>query len=271
MNHTIVSREEPYHGDNSSPFDQVKHTDEHGNENWTGRSLQPLMEYSRWEDFATVIEKAKDSLRLVEGPEQADRHFGKCRSDGGRWGNQQIDDYRLTRFAAYLTAMAGDDTKRAVAEARIYFAVKTREAEVRTNLTEIEVARRYLAALESKQQLEAQVAVLEPKAAVADQFLGSEDTIYLNDLAKNLKLTRHRLITILRDEAVLYADELQYRAGFEDWFCVEWDWVSTIGQHKKALKVTRKGVRAIYELLVEGEWISPDRRRPTHGPPDNRP
>lgn len=70
---------------------------------------------------------------------------------------------------------------------------------------------------------------------------------------------------------MLYADELQYRAGFEEWFRVEWDWVPALSQHKQALKVTRMGVRAIYELLVEGEHISPDRRRPTSGPPDNRP
>lgn len=268
MNHTIVSREHPYHGDNDSPFDQVKHTDEHG-EYWRGRELQPLMDYPRWQDFQPVIERARAAARNQGfDPDEVFRVIPENPSkQGGRPGT----DVRMSRFGAYLVAMNGDPRKKAVADAQTYFAVKTREAEVRTELTEIEVARRYLAALESKQQLEAQVAVLEPKAAVADQFLGSEDTIYLNDLAKNLKLTRHRLIKILRDEAVLYADELQYRAGFEGWFCVEWDWVPTVSQHKKALKVTREGVRGIYELLVEGEWINPDRRRPTTGPPDNRP
>lgn len=43
---------------------------------------------------------------------------------------QGIANYRLTRFGACLVAMAGDDTKATVAEARIYFAVKTREAEI---------------------------------------------------------------------------------------------------------------------------------------------
>lgn len=112
-----------------SPFDQIARTDE-GGEHWQGRDLQPVMQYARWEKFADVIEKAKASLALVQGVESAEHHFAKRGSDGGRWGNQQIDDYRLTRFGAYLTAMAGDDTKQAVAQARIYFAVKTREAEV---------------------------------------------------------------------------------------------------------------------------------------------
>ena len=92
-----------------SPFDTIRREDPTG-EFWTGRELQGVMEYSRWEDFAVVIAKAAESLALVQGADQAGHHFGKCRTDGGRWGNQQIDDYRLTR---------------AVAEARIYFAVKT--------------------------------------------------------------------------------------------------------------------------------------------------
>lgn len=92
--------------------------------------MQPLMVYLRWEKFAEVIEKAKASLALVQGADEAERHFAAWGSDGGRWGNQKIGDYRLTRFGAYLTAMAGDDTKSAVAHARVYFAVRAREAEL---------------------------------------------------------------------------------------------------------------------------------------------
>jgi hypothetical protein len=114
----------------TSPFDAIRHLDAFGREYWLGREMQPLMEYSRWEDFATVIEKARDSLALVQGREQAEHHFGISRSDGGRWGNQKLNDYRLTRFGAYLAAMAGDDTKPAVAHARVYFAVRAREAEL---------------------------------------------------------------------------------------------------------------------------------------------
>lgn len=131
-----------------SPFDAIRRTDEHG-EYWTGRDLQPVMKYSRWEDFASVIWKARASLALVQGEEQAAHHFGESRSDGGRWGNQQIADFRLTRFGAYLTAMAGDHSNPAVAEARIYFAVKTREAETRPTTTVVvsEISRRELAAM----------------------------------------------------------------------------------------------------------------------------
>ncbi len=118
-----------------SPFDTIRRTDE-GGEFWTGRDLQGVMDYANWREFAEVIEKAKSALALIEGNEAADHHLAISTSDGGRWGNQRLDDYRLTRFGAYLVAMAGDDTKRSVAEARIYFAVQTRKAETaRPNLS----------------------------------------------------------------------------------------------------------------------------------------
>lgn len=117
-------------GSGESPFDRIRHTDAFGREYWLGREMQPLVEYGRWHEFAAVIEKAKASLALVQGAKQAEHHFVIQHSDGGRWGNQRLEDYRLTRFGAYLTAMAGDDMKPAVAEARVYFAVRAREAEL---------------------------------------------------------------------------------------------------------------------------------------------
>jgi DNA-damage-inducible protein D len=128
----------------SSQFDAIRRTDEAG-EFWTGRDLAPVMDYLKWENFAAVISKARYSLSLVEGADSADHHFLAAGSDGGRWGNQRLDDYRLTRFAAYLTAMAGDDTKKAVAEARVYFAVKTREAETAPRVDVTAIGRRELA------------------------------------------------------------------------------------------------------------------------------
>ncbi|MGX1221971.1 RhuM family protein [Streptomyces ambofaciens] len=128
----------------ASPFDRIRQTDPYGREYWTGREMQPLMEYARWEDFAVVIEKARDSLALVQGTTTAGHHFAISRSDGGRWGNQKLADFQLTRFGAYLTAMAGDDTKQAVALARLYFAVRTQEAELGA-ITSLEVRQTALA------------------------------------------------------------------------------------------------------------------------------
>lgn len=115
-----------------SPFDAIRHVDAYGREYWLGREMQPLMQYSRWEDFATVIEKAKSSLTLVQGESAAQDHFREVPKMVaiGSGAQRGIPDYRLTRFGAYLAAMAGDDTKEAVARARVYFAVRAREAEL---------------------------------------------------------------------------------------------------------------------------------------------
>lgn len=122
----------PVSGKSGSPFDQIMHLDEYGREYWTGRELQPLMEYSQWRDFAAVIAKARDALALVQGTDVADRAFTQVTRvvHLRNLGDQEKADYRLTRLGAYLTAMAGDPSKEAVARARIYFAVRTREAEL---------------------------------------------------------------------------------------------------------------------------------------------
>lgn len=123
--------EEPYHGGGNSPFDQVKHLDEHGNEYWTGRELMPLMEYRHWEDFRRITERAYQSAK--NSGRDADQHFSAITEKGT--GGRPRSDYRLTRFAAYLVAMNGDPNKPAVASAQAYFAIRTREAEVRPQLS----------------------------------------------------------------------------------------------------------------------------------------
>ncbi len=40
-------------------FDDIKHLTEDGVEFWYGRELQRVLEYSKWDNFKRVIEKAK--------------------------------------------------------------------------------------------------------------------------------------------------------------------------------------------------------------------
>lgn len=178
----------------SSPFDAIRREDEHG-EHWTGRDLQPMMRYSRWEDFASVIRKARASLALVQGDDQADHHFGESRSDGGRWGNQQIDDYRLTRFGAYLIAMAGDHSNTAVAEARIYFAVKARQAETTGAVPDISTPTGVLAMAEqftatARQLVAAEAKLVEqaPMVAAEEHHRNARGLKAVGDFANDLKV-----------------------------------------------------------------------------------
>lgn len=120
--------------------------DTYGREYWLGREMQPLMGYPQWVKFEPVIEKAKTSLAIVQGEAAAQNHFSRMGKmvPIGSGAEREVPDFRLTRFGAYLTAMAGDDTKEAVAQARVYFAVRAREAELGA-ITELEIRRTALA------------------------------------------------------------------------------------------------------------------------------
>lgn len=178
----------PFSDSTASPFDAIRHIDSDGIEHWLGRELMGVMDYASWHKFAQVILKAKASLALVQGELAAEHHFPGWESDGKRWSSSKVSDFRLTRFGAYLTAMAGDDTKESIAQARIYFAIKTRQAEVaeqqpaRRDLSRRELAQMVIEA-EDRADAEAQraeaaeavaaeqadrLAIAAPKAAVLD-------------------------------------------------------------------------------------------------------
>lgn len=97
---------------------------------WSARDLQPLLGYAKWENFAKVIEKAKESCLQV-GHNVAD-HFPDVRKMVaiGSGAEKEIDDILLTRYACYLIAQNGDPRKPQVAFAQNYFAVQTRRAEL---------------------------------------------------------------------------------------------------------------------------------------------
>jgi DNA-damage-inducible protein D len=204
-----------------SPFDAIRRTDERG-EYWTGRDLMPLMDYASWEKFAMVIGKASASLSLVQGSSEANHHFAIWGSDGGRWGNRRLDDYRLTRFGAYLVAMAGDDTKEAVAHARVYFAVRTREAEVapaRPALPQsyADALRELAAQVEETERVKAELEAAVPRAQAWDTLASGDGDYSVGDAAKILSrdpviaLGERRLFAQLHDLGWIY------RAGDGRW------------------------------------------------------
>ncbi len=113
----------------TSPFDGIRQVNEQGREYWSARDLQRLLEYTKWEHFEEVIEKAMAACKNV-GHSPSD-HFppvGKM-IKAGKGAAREVKDYHLTRYACYLTAMNGDPRKSAIAQAQTYFAIKTREAE----------------------------------------------------------------------------------------------------------------------------------------------
>ena len=113
-----------------------------GVECWSARDLQPLLGYSKWENFSKVIEKAKEACRNA-GNSDAD-HFpdvGKMVGIGSGT-ERKVDDMLLTRYACYVVAQNGDPRKEQIAFAQTYFAIQTRKAElIEQRLLEIERVR----------------------------------------------------------------------------------------------------------------------------------
>lgn len=128
-----------------SEIEKTSQFDEDGNEFWYGRDLAVLLEYRRWDNFLSVVAKAKNSCS--EASHDVDNHFADVSKMVrlGSGAEREIDDLVLSRYAAYLIAQNGDSRKRAVAFAQTYFAIQTRRQEIRDqedqeyeNLTEDE-------------------------------------------------------------------------------------------------------------------------------------
>ncbi|MBQ8902439.1 MAG: DNA damage-inducible protein D [Bacilli bacterium] len=111
-------------------FDEIKHLDELGNEYWEARELMLALDYSKWEHFAKVINKAKISCKLSNM--NVDDHFpvkGKMVKSGV--STKEVIDYKLSRYACYLIVQNASPVRhKSVALGQTYFAVQTRKMEI---------------------------------------------------------------------------------------------------------------------------------------------
>lgn len=110
----------------ASPFDSIKRTDAAG-DYWSARELMPLLGYDKWERFADAVDRAR--LAISNTGMDADTEASR-RRENLPGGTKPRENYRLSRYGAYMAAMNGDPRKPEIAAAQTYFAVRTREAEV---------------------------------------------------------------------------------------------------------------------------------------------
>jgi len=118
-----------------SPFDTIRKLDGVGNEFWMARDLMPVLGYKQWQKFKAVIETAQENVETVT--QSVGEHFlpvevKNISSDGLRGRGRSGVDYKLSRLACYHVALCCDSRGNdAVKMAKHYFAIKTREAEVK--------------------------------------------------------------------------------------------------------------------------------------------
>lgn len=110
-------------------FDDIKHSDEYGNEYWYARELQVVLGYKEWRLFAAVIEKAQIACSKSNNP--INSNFGvypKIVKTGVSVKN--IIDYKLSRYACYLIVQNANPKYKTVALGQTYFAIQTRKQEL---------------------------------------------------------------------------------------------------------------------------------------------
>ena len=114
----------------NNAFDSIKHIDEFGHEYWYARELMVVLEYSKWENFNKVIQKAIEACHNSNN--NVNQHFPDVRKTLKMPNNaeKEMIDYKLSRYACYLIAQNGDPRKEAIALAQTYFAIQTRRQEL---------------------------------------------------------------------------------------------------------------------------------------------
>ncbi|MGN7887650.1 DNA damage-inducible protein D [Dyadobacter endophyticus] len=114
-----------------SLFEQIRKSDDNGNEFWSARDLAKVLEYTEYRNFKPVIKKAKEACQ--QSGQLVDNHFVHLHEMVviGSGANRELESAKLSRYACYLIVQNADPAKEVVALGQTYFAVQTRLQEIR--------------------------------------------------------------------------------------------------------------------------------------------
>lgn len=111
-------------------FDDIKHINEDGVEFWYARELSKLLNYTEYNKFEKVIERA--IIACDESGNIVNDHFARVSEmvQIGSGAEREFPSYMLSRYACYLIVQNADSRKKVVAQGQTYFAMQTRKQEL---------------------------------------------------------------------------------------------------------------------------------------------
>ena len=115
---------------NDSPFEQIKRTNDTGNEYWSSRDFSLILGYTDYRNFEQVIKKAK--VACFNSGHRIEDHFVDITEmiEIGKGGQRPVYSVYMSRYACYLIVQNADPSKEIVALGQTYFALQTRRQEV---------------------------------------------------------------------------------------------------------------------------------------------
>lgn len=108
---------------NKLSFEDFKN--ENGITYWWASDLMQMLGYPNMKSFQKVLDRATKAFVSLSIP-----HYDNIIATSRKINGSDCQDFKLTRFACYITVMNGDPKKQEVAEAQVYFAQQTRKFEL---------------------------------------------------------------------------------------------------------------------------------------------
>ena len=98
-----------------SPFERIRQVDPDGYEFWSARDLMPILEYTKWQNFKTVLLKAQIACEN-SGNDPADHFTDASKMVAiGSDAKREVEDMHLSRYACYLIVQNADPAKEVIA------------------------------------------------------------------------------------------------------------------------------------------------------------